>query len=129
MTTTDRPTTTGSKSSSATPDGIAQTARSVADSVAGAAGEVGARIPDVAQGTRDALTEANRMVHRGSDQTLVGAGSIGLATGLLIGGAPRLLVVMAALPAALIGATLVERMDSGEGSSVSSPTAVRTSQA
>jgi phosphoglycerate dehydrogenase-like enzyme len=134
MTTTDRPTTTGSKSTSATPDGIAQTAaqtaRSVADSVAGAAGEVGARIPDVAQGTREALTEANRMVHRGSDQTLklVGAGSIGLATGLLIGGAPRLLVVMAAIPAALIGATLVERMDTADGSSVSSPTAVRTSQ-
>ena len=61
-------------------NGITGTARKVADTVAGAAGEVTARFPDVAQGTRDAFSEANTMVRRGSDQTLkvVGASAIGI---------------------------------------------------
>lgn len=93
--------------------GIAQTARNVADSVAGAAGEVTSRIPEVTQSTKDALTEANRMVHRGSDDTLriIGSASIGFAVGLLVGGANRILVIASLVPAALIGATMVERMD------------------
>lgn len=93
--------------------GIAQTARNVADSVAGAAGEVTSRIPEVTQSTKDALTEANRMVHRGSDDTLriIGSASIGFAVGLLVGGANRVLVIASLVPAALIGATMVERMD------------------
>ena len=40
-------------------DGAVVTAKQVADTVASAAGEAAARMPDVAQGTRDALTEAN----------------------------------------------------------------------
>ncbi len=95
--------------------GVAQTARQVADTVAGAAGEVTARLPEVATSTRDAFTEANRMVRSGSDGTLKigGAFSIGLALGLLLGGANRLLVVLALIPAGLIGTTLVERAESG----------------
>ena len=94
-------------------DGIVASARQVVDTVAGAAGEVTARIPEVAQTTRDAFTEANRMVHRGSDDTLrlVGAASVGFAVGLLVGGANRLLVVASLIPAALIGTTMVERND------------------
>lgn len=113
MTTTDR--TTSTSRSTETGEGIAQTARSVADTVAGAAGEVGARLPEVAQTTRDAFAETNRMVQQGSDQTLkvLGAASVGLAAGLLLGGANRVLVVAAMLPAALIGATLVERAETG----------------
>lgn len=114
-------TTAGSDKSSAAsrsandPDqGVAQTARQVADTVAGAAGEVSARLPEVASTTRDAFTEANRMVRSGSDQTLVVAGSfsIGLAVGLLLGGANRLLVILSLIPAGLIGATLIERVES-----------------
>lgn len=94
-------------------DGIASTARQVVDTVAGAAGEVSARIPEVAQTTREAFTEANRMVHRGSDETLrlIGAASVGFAVGLLVGGAHRALVVASLIPAALIGSTMVERHD------------------
>ena len=115
MTTTDRTSSNAANRAADSGEGIAQTARSVADTVAGAAGEVGARLPEVAQTTRDAFAETNRMVQQGSDQTLkvLGAGSIGLAAGLLIGGANRLLVVLAMLPAALIGATLVERSETG----------------
>ncbi|MEX2185017.1 MAG: hypothetical protein WEC14_11270 [Chloroflexota bacterium] len=88
-------------------------AQDVAQNVAATAGDVTARIPDIAQGTREAIAEANRMVHHGSDSTLrlVGAATIGFAVGLLVGGANRLLVIGSLIPAALIGATMVERMD------------------
>jgi hypothetical protein len=97
--------------------GVADTARHVADTVAGAAGEVTARLPEAASTTRDAFDEANRMVRSGSDQTLqvVGALSMGFAAGLLVGGANRVLVVAALAPAALIGATYIERIN-GAGS-------------
>ena len=119
MTTTDRTSSNsgsgngGRNRTTETSDGIAASAKSVADTVAGAAGEVSARLPEVAQTTREALAETNRMVQQGSDQTLkvLGAASVGLAAGLLLGGANRLLVVAAMLPAALIGATLVERSE------------------
>lgn len=96
-----------------TAERLAGTARQVVDDVAGAAGEVTARIPEVAQTTREAFTEANRMVHRGSDETLrlVGAASVGFAVGLLVGGAHRALVVASLVPAALIASTMVERHD------------------
>ena len=102
-----------------TDDGISGTARQVAEGVAGAAGEVTARIPEVTRTTRDAWSEANRMVHAGSDDMLklVGATSIGFAVGLLVGGANRLLVILSLIPAALIGATLMERMDGTTGTS------------
>ena len=92
-------------------DGLAGTARQVVDTVAGAAGDVTARIPEVAQTTREAFSEANRLVHRGSDETLrlMGAASVGFAVGLLVGGAHRALVVASLIPAALIGSTMVER--------------------
>lgn len=111
--TTDTQSETRSAATSTEDQGIAQTARNVADSVAGAAGEVTSRIPEVTQSTKDVLTEANRMVHRGSDDTLriIGAASIGFAVGLLVGGANRILVIASLVPAALIGATMVERMD------------------
>lgn len=96
--------------------GIGQTARQVAEGVAAAAGDVTARIPEVAQTAKGAWQEADRMVHRGSDSTLqlVGAASVGFAVGLLVGGAHRLLVILSLIPAALIGATMVERMERGE---------------
>ena len=105
----------GASGPTAVIDSAAGTARQVADTVASAAGEAAARVPDVAQGTREALTEANRLVRGGSDQTLqlVGASAIGFAVGLLIGGASRLLVVLSLLPVALIATTLLERNDAG----------------
>lgn len=110
---------TGSASGSTTngtkDEGIAQSVRHVADTVAGAAGEVSSRVPEVAQTTRDAFSEANRLVQQGSDQTLklVGAVSVGFAVGLLVGGANRILVIASLIPAALVGATMVERTEGG----------------
>lgn len=91
--------------------GMTDTAGRVADSVAGAAGELTARLPEVAQSTQGLVMEATRAVQRGSDPTLqiIGAMSIGLAVGLLVGGANRLLVLLSLVPSGLIGATLLER--------------------
>jgi hypothetical protein len=123
-------TTTASNTSNTSGDGATErlsaaaqqagdAAQRAADTVAGVAGEVTARFPDAASSTRDAFEEANRMVRSGSDETLkiVGALSLGFAAGLLIGGANRLLVIVAAAPAALIGSALLERMNTAPRSS------------
>jgi len=95
-----------------TENGIMRTARDVADTVAGVAGEVGAHVPEAAAGTSKAFGDARRLVQTGSDDTLklAGALSIGFALGLFVGGANRLLVMAALVPTGLIATTLAERM-------------------
>ncbi len=92
---------------------ITTTAKQVADTMAGVAGEVSARLPEAAGTTKDAFQEANRLVRAGSDETLkvVAAASLGFASGLLIGGAPRLMVIAALLPAAIIGSEYMDRVN------------------
>jgi len=71
-----------------------------------------ARIPEVAATTRLAIEDANRQMRAGSDEML-SMGSVlsfGFAIGLLIGGASRLLVAAALVPAAAMGITLMDRM-------------------
>jgi len=87
--------------------------RQAVDTVAGVAGEVTARLPEAATTTREAIDEANRRVRQGSDETLriVVGTSIGLASGLFLGGAPRILVLAALAPASLAGMALMERGD------------------
>jgi ABC-type transporter Mla subunit MlaD len=94
-------------------DRIATTAQQAADTVAGVAGEMTARLPEAANSTKEALAEANRMVRSGSDETLkiVGALSLGFGGGLLVGGANRLLVIVALAPAVFVGSALIERMN------------------
>ena len=115
-TTTQSRSEAGSKATDAD-GGITETARTVADTMAGAAGELTARIPDVAQSTQGLVRDATRAVQQGSDPTLqlIGAMSIGLAVGLLAGGANRLVVLLSLIPGALIGATLLERRDESTG--------------
>lgn len=100
-----------------------QQVRQAVDTVAGMANDVTARIPEAASTTRGAFEEANRMVRSGSDETLkiVAGTSIGFASGLFLGGAPRVLVLAALIPAGLAGTALMERMDG----SVTRPTKVR----
>jgi hypothetical protein len=87
--------------------------RHAVDTVAGVANEVTARLPEAATSTRDAFEEANQMMRARSDESLkiVAAASIGLASGLFLGGAPRALVLAALIPAGLAGTALMERMD------------------
>ena len=77
-----------------------------------AAGDAVARLPEVAATTRSAIEDANRQMRAGSDEMLsVGSVlSFGFAMGLLIGGASRLLVAVALIPAAAMGLTLMDRV-------------------
>jgi hypothetical protein len=94
-----------------TADQARQAARDVAGSVATAASGAVARLPEAAQTTRGAVEEANRAIRAGSDEVLTAGTtlSVGLALGLLLGGANRLLVILALIPAAAMGFTLLDR--------------------
>jgi hypothetical protein len=83
---------------------VTRRAREAANAVAGTASVVTARFPEAA-------SEIDRMVRSGSEDTLrtLAVGSVGLALGLLIGGANRLLVLAALLPAGVMGLALSNR--------------------
>jgi hypothetical protein len=83
----------------------------VASGVRGAAETVANKLPDAAATTRAAVDEAARRIETGSDEMLTAGAtlSLGLALGLLIGGASRILVTLALIPAAAMGMTLLDR--------------------
>ncbi len=85
--------------------------RDVAANVRGAAETVAARLPDAAAQARGAVDEAARRIETGSDEMLTAGTtlSLGLAIGMLIGGAPRILVALALIPAAAMGLTILDR--------------------
>jgi hypothetical protein len=92
-------------------DAIGGAVGDAAGSVKDAAGDAVSRLPEVAATTRSALEGANRQMQASSDEMLAVGGtlSFGLAIGLLIGGASRLLVVGALVPAGLMALTLLDR--------------------
>ena len=98
--------------------GLAQTAKAVAGNVGNVANEAVASLPEATQATRQAVEDANRAIQSGSDEALMAGTtlSIGLALGLLLGGANRLLVILALIPAAAMGFTLLDRSQTGRGS-------------
>ncbi|MEJ7748344.1 MAG: hypothetical protein WKF56_03515 [Candidatus Limnocylindrales bacterium] len=104
----------GAGSRSTTADnggGAADTARDLAGAAMDVASEAVGRLPDAAASTRVALADASRTIRAGSDESL-SAGtlvSFGFALGLLVGGANRLLVMVALVPAAAMGLTLLDR--------------------
>jgi hypothetical protein len=68
-------------------------------------------MPDVARSSRTLMEDAMQGIERSSDER-VAAGvtlSLGLAVGMLIGGAPRLLTALALLPVAAFGLVLMDR--------------------
>ena len=82
-----------------------------ADAVRSAADEVATRLPDAAASARSAIDEVDRQLKTGSDEMLSAGTTLtfGLAIGLLIGGANRLLVAAALVPVAAMGLTLLGR--------------------
>ena len=98
-----------------TASNIASATRDVATEVADRANAVAARLPEAAATTRGAVEEATRRMEAGSNEMLaMGASlSLGLAIGLLVGGAPRLLVAAALVPATAMGFTLLDRSNGG----------------
>ncbi len=100
---------------------VAATTREVASEVADRASAVAARLPEAAATTRGAVEEAARRMEAGSDEMLaIGASlSLGLALGMLLGGANRLLVALALIPATAMGFTLLDRYGGRTNSSQS----------
>jgi len=81
-------------------------------------------MPEVARVSRGAVDDLIRAVETGSDQQVT-AGvslSLGLAIGMLIGGAPRPLILLALAPVAVMGLALADRR-SGRARSTAATTA------
>lgn len=79
--------------------------------VRGAIESVASQVPDVARASRKSLGDAFKAIDKGSDERLA-AGvtlSLGLAVGLLLGGAPRLLILATLAPMAAMGMVLQDR--------------------
>ncbi len=90
---------------------LATTAKGIASEVADRAVAAAQRLPEAASQTGAQIEKANHVIQGESDEVLaVGTSlSLGLAMGLLLGGANRLLVIMALIPATAMGFTLFDR--------------------
>jgi len=90
---------------------IGSTVAAAAGTIQSAAADAAERLPEVASATRSALVEVDRQVEAGSDELLtVGTAlSFGMAAGLLLAGANRILVLSAFIPAAVLGLRLLDR--------------------
>ena len=92
---------------SSTVEMVQAAAREVRSALEGASRSV----PDVARASRAAVDDLVHAIEAGSDER-VSAGvtlSLGVAIGMLIGGAPRLLIVLALAPVAVMGLALADR--------------------
>lgn len=93
--------------------------RMAAEEVKGALEGVREAVPEVARTSRSMLDDAMRRIENGSDER-ISAGvtlSLGLALGMLLGGAPRLLTALALVPVAAIGMVMMDRRARGAGGS------------
>ncbi len=85
--------------------------QSAVQDVRGVLEDVGRSMPDVARASRGAVDDLFRAIETGSDERVT-AGvslSLGLALGMLLGGAPRLLVIIALAPVVAAGLVLSDR--------------------
>ena len=90
---------------------VADAAETVREAAANVKDVATTRIPEVTATTRSAIEDANRQMQSSSDEMLAmgGALSFGLAVGMLIGGAPRLLIAGTLVPAIAMVLTLLNR--------------------
>jgi hypothetical protein len=111
--TTTNPTPTRAHPDAGESDGsdLVSTAKGFAGEVADRAAAAASRLPEAANATGASLERAGQMIQSESDEVLaVGTSlSLGLAMGLLLGGANRILVVLALIPATAMGFTLFDR--------------------
>ena len=79
--------------------------------VRGAIENVSRSVPDVARASRGAVDDLFKVIETGSDERVT-AGvslSLGLALGMLLGSAPRILVIIALAPVVAAGLVLADR--------------------
>ncbi len=93
------------------------TVRSLLDTVGEVSTEAETRLESAAVEVESRVGKANESLRRSSDRTLgiVGAFSVGMAIGLLLAGANRLLTTAALIPAALVAGVVLERADRATG--------------
>jgi hypothetical protein len=92
-------------------DSKSDAVQSAVQDVRGVLEDVGRSMPDVARASRGAVDDLFRAIETGSDERVT-AGvslSLGLALGMLLGGAPRLLIVIALAPVVAAGLVLSDR--------------------
>jgi hypothetical protein len=89
--------------------------RRLVDTIAEVSTEAGDRLTAVASGAGEAIRDADRTLRGSSEQTLriIGALSLGVTAGLSVGGANRLLIIVALLPAILVAMAAMERAEAG----------------
>jgi len=108
---------------SANGSSVAESAQDAAELVRTTAEKAAARLPEVAATAQDAARDTQRKLDQMPNQALVigTSVSVGMAAGLFLGGANRLLVALALAPAAAMAMTMVNRdaaaKDSGASSS------------
>ena len=92
-------------------DSLASRAADAVDGAAHLARSLPAGVDQVATSTGRAVGEAQRSIRRGSDAMLLGGASLsaGVALGLLVGGAPRIVAGLALLPATALAMALADR--------------------
>ena len=83
----------------------------VIDTARTSAERAAARLPEAAERARAGVEETTTRLQTYPDDTLrlVAAGSLGLAAGLYLAGAPRPFTLVAAAPAALVGLAIATR--------------------
>ncbi len=109
--TTTRETTRSRSTNSGDVSGGREAVQTAVHEVRGALEGVGRSMPDMARASRAAVDDMFRAIETGSDER-VSAGvtlSLGLAIGMLLGGAPRLLIALALAPVAAMGLVLADR--------------------
>jgi hypothetical protein len=110
-TTATRTTSTASRAANGGDSSNVEMVQAAAREVRNALEGVSKSMPDVARASRAAVDDLVHAIEAGSDER-VSAGvtlSLGLAIGMLIGGAPRLLIVLALAPVAVMGLALADR--------------------
>ena len=101
--TTTRRTTNGSEGGDAVQTAVRE--------VRGALEDIGRSVPDVARASRGAVDDLFKAIETGSDAR-VSAGvalSLGMALGMLFGGAPRILILVALAPVVAAGLVSADR--------------------
>ena len=107
---------TSTRKSTATAEAEARnTVADAASEVRGALQGVSRQVPQVARASRSALDDLYKMIDTSSDERVT-AGvtlSLGLAIGMLLGGANRLLIALSLIPVAVTGFVMADRRVGG----------------
>lgn len=114
---TSETSTTRARSSSTDTAEARTTVAAAADEVRGALQGVTRQVPEVARASRGAIDNLYRMIDSSSDERVT-AGvtlSLGLAIGMLLGGANRLLIALSLVPVAITGFVMADRRVGGRG--------------